>query len=229
MENFKIAVAGCGSMSDTWIQNTLGQSGAEIVSLVDMKIENARLAKGKYNVKSNIYTDLKTAISESGANLVFDITPPESRRDVIITALESGCSVFGEKPMAASMEQAREIVDVAGKTKMSYFVMQNRRYSKNIRAFKKIIDEGAIGKPGIICADFFLGPHFGGFREIMESPLIVDMAIHTFDQARFITGLDAVSVYCHEFNPPESWYRGNAAAVCIFEMDGGPVFSYRGS
>jgi predicted dehydrogenase len=63
----------------------------------------------------------------------------------------------------------------------------------------------------------------------MDSPLLLDMAIHTFDQARLILGADPVSVYCHEFNPPGSWYAGNAAAVCIFEMSDGSVFCYRGS
>src|SRR5690606_26256643 len=37
------------------------------------------------------------------------------------------------------------------------------------------------------------------------------------------------SVYCHEFNPPGSWYTGNASAVCIFEMSDSSVFDYRGS
>ena len=64
---------------------------------------------------------------------------------------------------------------------------------------------------------------------MMESPLILDMAIHTFDQARFITGADAVTAYCHEFNLPGSWYAGNASAICIFEMSDGSVFTYRGS
>lgn len=63
----------------------------------------------------------------------------------------------------------------------------------------------------------------------MDHPLIVDMAIHTFDQARFISGTDPISVYCHEYNPPGSWYKGNAAAICIFEMSDGSVFTYRGS
>ena len=49
----------------------------------------------------------------------------------------------------------------------------------------------------------------------MESPLILDMAIHTFDQARFITGADPVSVYCHEFNPPGSWYK-EMQPRCVF-------------
>ncbi len=63
----------------------------------------------------------------------------------------------------------------------------------------------------------------------MDSPLVLDMAIHTFDQARFIVGADPVSVYCHEFNPPGSWYAGNASAICIYEMSDGSVFCYRGS
>ena len=56
-------------------------------------------------------------------------------------------------------------------------------------------------------------PTSGGFREEMDSPLLVDMAIHTFDAARYVTGGDPVSVLCTEFNPPWSWYRGAASAV----------------
>src|SRR5581483_10997567 len=123
----------------------------------------------------------------------------------------------------------KEVLRVAQKTGNTYSVMQNRRYLKQIRAFRDLLASEAIGTVGSIHADFFLGPHFGGFRDAMESPLIVDMAIHTFDQARFITGADPASVYCHEFNPPGSWYEGNASAICIFEMSDGSVFSYRGS
>jgi predicted dehydrogenase len=78
-------------------------------------------------------------------------------------------------------------------------------------------------------ADFYLGPHFGGFRDEMDSVLLLDMAIHTFDQARFISGADPVSVYCEEFNPPWSWYKGAASATAIFEMSNGLRFTYRGS
>jgi predicted dehydrogenase len=38
-----------------------------------------------------------------------------------------------------------------------------------------------------------------------------------------------VSVYCHEWNPPGSWYNGCANAVAIYEMSDGSVFCYRGS
>jgi predicted dehydrogenase len=55
------------------------------------------------------------------------------------------------------------------------------------------------------------------------------MSIHAFDAARFLTGCDPVSVYCHSFNPARSWYKGDASAIVIFEMSGGVVFCYRGS
>jgi predicted dehydrogenase len=72
-------------------------------------------------------------------------------------------------------------------------------------------------------------PHFGGFRHEMEHPLLVEMAVHTFDQMRFITGEEPLSVYCLEFNPSGSLFRGAAAAECVFECTSGCVFSYRGS
>jgi len=229
MARFKIAVAGCGSMSETWIEYALERDDAEIVALVDIKNENALRMSEQFNLKCPVYTDLAKAIPETGANLVFDVTIPESHKNIVTTALSLGCDVMGEKPMASSMEEAAEMVKKVEKTGKSYAVMQNRRYDKRIRALKEIVDSGEIGKIGFIGADFFIGAHFGGFRDIMDSPLILDMAIHTFDQARFIAGQDPVSVYCHEFNMPGSWYKGNASAVCIFEFTDGSVFNYRGS
>lgn len=101
--------------------------------------------------------------------------------------------------------------------------------NKYALALSAMIASGVIGKPGYACVDFHQGPHFGGFRVVMDNPLLLDMSIHTFDQARKILGADPVSVYCREFNPPGSWFKGNASAICIFEMSNGTVFCYRGS
>ena len=48
-----------------------------------------------------------------------------------------------------------------------------------------------------------LRPHFGGFREEMDHVLLLDMAIHSFDALRCMTGLAASGVYCREWNPPQ--------------------------
>jgi predicted dehydrogenase len=176
-----------------------------------------------------VYPNISAALEKESANLVFDITTPDAHYDIVTSALKAGCHVFGEKPMSDSLELAEKMVECSNEVKKEYFVMQNRRYISRIYALKKFLQSQKLGGLGQVSANFQLDPHFGGFREEMESPLIADMAIHTFDAARFITGKNAVSVFCHEFNPSWSWYNGNASAVCIFEMEDGSVFDYRGS
>ncbi|WP_431801192.1 Gfo/Idh/MocA family protein [Halobacillus andaensis] len=229
MKNHKIILAGCGTMAHTWLDYASNRNSAEIVGFVDVNAATAKALAERRSLQVPVFTDLSDALDQTDASLVFDVTIPAAHKQVVTTALERGCHVFGEKPMAESLKDAREVVKTAQRTGLNYFVMQNRRYQKEIRAFKQLLATQTIGQVGSIHADFFLGPHFGGFREAMESPLIMDMAIHTFDQARFLTGADAVSVYCHEYNPPGSWYEGNSSAVCIFEMSDGSVFTYRGS
>src|SRR6266581_2652143 len=72
-----------------------------------------------------------------------------------------------------------------------------------------------------------IGAHFEGFRQHMRHVLLLDMAIHTFDAARLLTGADPVSVYCKEWNPVGSWYDHDASAVAFFEMTNGIVYTYR--
>nr|WP_219838204.1 Gfo/Idh/MocA family oxidoreductase [Paenibacillus sp. R14(2021)] len=225
----KIVVAGCGGMSNTWLDYAVQRGNAEIVGLVDIYEESAKAMAAKRGLQVPTFTDLGAALVATDANLVFDVTIPASHKQIVTAAMNAGCNVFGEKPMAESYADAQEIVALSQATGKRYSVMQNRRYLKQIRSFRDMLASGAVGTVGAIHADFFLGAHFGGFRDAMDSPLIIDMAIHTFDQARFISGADPVSVYCHEFNPPGSWYKGNASAVCIYEMSDGSVFTYRGS
>jgi predicted dehydrogenase len=171
--------------------------------------------------------DVAQAIDEIRPDFLVDVTTPESHCEVTKTALERGVPVLGEKPMASSMAEARSMVRASRPSGVLYMVSQSRRYDPRITAYKRLLSQ--IGELGILNADFYLGAHFGGFRDEMDHVLLLDMAIHTFDQARFLTGADPVSVYCEEFNPPWSWYRGAACATAEFEMSGGLRFSYRGS
>jgi predicted dehydrogenase len=229
MRNRKVLLAGCGLRAKVWVRDAVKRDHVEIVGLVDLSEANARAMAAEFGLAAPTFTNVAEALASTEADLLFDITVPASRKDVVSAALTHGLDVFAEKPMAATLEEARELVRLAAETGRTYSIMQNRRYLPRIRSLRDTLATGMLGAIGEVHADFFLGPHFGGFRDAMESPLILDMAIHTFDQARFLTGANPVSVYCHEFNPPGSWYAGDASAICIFEMSDGSVFCYRGS
>ncbi|RVD04791.1 Gfo/Idh/MocA family oxidoreductase, partial [Mesorhizobium sp. M2A.F.Ca.ET.029.05.1.1] len=134
-----------------------------------------------------------------------------------------------EKPLADSPENARAIIDAARRAGRIHAVVQNRRYVANVRRIRRFLDSGAIGKPTSIHADFFIAPHFGGFREEMAHVLLLDMAIHTFDAARYMVAGEPASVYCQEWEPASSWYRQGSSASAVFDLGGGKVFTYAGS
>ena len=229
MSCLRAVLVGCGNMSHAWLGVLAGRDDIEIVGLVDPDIAAAERKQGKYQLDARVFGDLGEALAATGPDVVLDVAVPEARHQIVTTALAAGCHVLSEKPMAATLDEASDLVRAAEAADRSFAVLQNRRYLKPMRALRELVTGGAIGQPGFIGADFFMGHHVGGFRATMEHPLLHDMAIHTFDQARFITGADPISVYCQEFNLEGSWFEGDASAICVFELTGGIVFCYRGS
>jgi len=230
MKKHKVLLIGCGGMSHTWLKYILRRKDCEILGLCDIIPEKARQMREDYNLDCAVFDEIKKAL---GANLGFDLaidcTSPEAHEYVVTSALRAGCDVFGEKPMADTLDRAEKMVACAEEMNKTYCIMQNRRYYPYIVAFKNFVQSQKLGDAGQVSANFQTNPYFGGFREEMDSPLLSDMGIHTFDAARFITGKNAVAVCCKEFNPSWTRYKGDAAAVCIFEMEDGSIFDYRGS
>lgn len=222
-------LVGCGNISKTWLEALQQVSEVKLVGLVDLIEGQAQQRAKEFNLDLPIGTHLQTMLQRTRPDIVFDCTVPEVHYEVTIQALNFGCHVLGEKPMAANMNEAKKMVSAAIRSGKLYAVMQNRRFHSGIRKLISLLRNGVIGKLTSIHADFFIGAHFGGFREKMQNVLLRDMAIHTFDAARFLTCSDPVAVYCHEWNPEGSWYDHGSSAVAIFEMTDNIVFSYRGS
>ncbi len=223
-------LVGAGGMGQGWASNLAKHPDVQLAAWVDLRDGAAQEAAEKHKLEFGFYgTDLEKAISESKPDFVVDVTIPEAHHGVTLTALKHGLPVIGEKPMAHSMEAAREMVAASEKSGKLYMVSQSRRYNNHLRAYRRLIEK-TCGRPGILNADFYLGAHFGGFRDEMDHVLVLDMAIHSFDEARFLLGdVKPVAVYAEEFNPSWSWYRGAACITCLFEMEDGTRFTYRGS
>lgn len=225
---YTAVVVGAGGIAGAWFP-ALIEERVRIAAVVDLRIEAARGRIEEYKLDAEATTDLGAALEVHQPDFVVDLTIPEAHCEVTCAALRAGCHVIGEKPMASSMEEARRMVEAAEEAGKLYMVSQNRRWDERHEAVRRAIAGGTIGELTTINCDFYLGAHFGGFRDEMRSPLLLDMAIHHFDLARFMSGVDPLAVYAKEFNPKGSWYRGDAAASCIFEMTSGVVFTYRGS
>lgn len=226
----RAVLVGCGGITRTWMRAVGEMDDVEMVGFVDIIAGAARARADEAGCPdAAVGTDLAAVLGAARPDVVFNCTVPEAHHAVTLEALHHGCHVLSEKPLADSMAHAREMVEAAQRAGLLFAVMQNRRYDPNIRRLTHLIRAGTIGPLTTLDCDFYIGAHFGGFRDRMEHVLLLDMAIHTFDQARLISGADPVSVYCKEWNPRGSWYDHDASAVAVFEMSDGIVYTYRGS
>ena len=228
MPAYRAVVVGAGGISGAWFPRLLSEK-VDVVGVVDLDIGQAKARIARHDIECEVSTDLADILKRQQPDFVVDLTVPEAHCQVTCTALRAGCHVIGEKPMANSMAEARRMLKASESSGKLYMVSQSRRYDKTHIALKQSIARQRIGVLSTLNCDFFVGCHFGGFRDEMDSPLILDMSIHHFDMARMVSGADPVAVYAHEFNPAGSWYKGDVAASCIFEMSNGLVFTYRGS
>ncbi|AJY44840.1 oxidoreductase [Martelella endophytica] len=208
----------------------MNRGRVKITGLIDTNTSAAEALRDAFALSdAEISDNLATFLDAHDVDLVFDVAIPAARRAIVETALGHGCDVLTEKPMAASLEDARAINAATERAGRIHAVVQNRRFNAGVRRIRAMVESGALGQITGLHCDFFIGAHFGGFRDEMEHVLLLDMAIHTFDAARFMLGADPLAVYCLETNPAGSWYAHDAAANAIFEFSDDIVATYRGS
>jgi predicted dehydrogenase len=214
-------------MGQRWIREVLESKDVELLGVVDLEPQAARRAAATAGTDVRTATDLSELLTRVTVDAVINVTVPEAHFGINRDCLRANIPVLCEKPLVPTLTQAYLLAGEAEHHSTLLMASQSRRYYHRLSELREATS--VIGAPFLVTAEFFRDPHFGGFRERMFQPLLLDMAIHAFDTARFLTGAEPVSVRCETFNPPWSWYDGDAAALATFEMTGGLRFAYTGS
>lgn len=231
-EPVKVVIVGAGGMGKAWIRTVLGSQDAQLVGVADV-IDGAaaravdEVVPEQQREAVTAGTDAVTVAQRAGADAIIDVTIPAAHHAVTADALHAGLPVLGEKPCAATLAEA---VSLAGHTETTgklFMVSQSRRNNPHLRETRRLADQ--LGGVGIVDTRFYKAPRFGGFRDAMDHPLIVDMAIHAFDAGRVLIDGNPVAVTASSYNPPWSWYAGDAAATVTIAYDTGAVHTYSGS
>ncbi len=227
----RVLQIGCGGITKNWFPPAQEMADVELVGLCDLFPAAAEKARDTYDLSADlpIFDNAKNAIEALKPDAVFDCTIPAAHTPNAVLAFENGAHVLSEKPLAENLADARRAIDAAQSNGKIYAITQNYRYAPGPRRLQAFLQSGAIGAVTTVNSDMYLGAHFGGFRDEMQHVLLLDMAIHTFDMTRFLSGASAQSVFCHEWNPKGSWYAHDASASAIFEMSDGIVANFRGS
>lgn len=226
----RIIQVGVGGFGGTWLNVIKNTPEVQLVGMVDINADVAKQQCRQFGFDEKLYfPTLRAALRQAKADAAVVVTPPKYHRAPVVAALEAGLHVISEKPMAESMADCKAMVRAAIKYKRLYVVSQNYRYNPQMWTLANLIHSGRLGKVGEVKLDFYMGIGFGGFRQEMEYPLIVDMSIHHFDLIRRVVGSNAVSVSGAGWNPSWSHYKHDCSSTALFEMENGARVLYNGS
>lgn len=146
MKFINTAVIGCGYWGPNLIRNLAEQKEARIVSLCDLDEEKLKKQKQKYLwVKTTTQTG-SILRKNNSIDAVVIATPPRTHFGLAKTALSSGKHVLVEKPLALSVKEAQELVNLARKNKKILMVGHTFLYNLAIRKLKEYIDKGILGR-----------------------------------------------------------------------------------
>jgi myo-inositol 2-dehydrogenase/D-chiro-inositol 1-dehydrogenase len=226
-DRLPVVVVGAGAMGGEWLRMLKESPDAVPVGVVDLNLELAASTVASIGLDVVVGSSVEDVAARSGARAVINVTVPQAHRVVNEQALRAGLPVLCEKPLAPTVAEALRQVALADLTGGLLMVSQSRRYFNHLSAFRDAV--GAIGPLAAVHAAFYREDHEPGFREQMAHPLLVDMSIHHFDQLRYLAGDEPVAVRCSSWNPPWSWYAGDASAAAEFELASGARFVYSGS
>jgi predicted dehydrogenase len=161
----KVGIIGCGSIARVQLPLIAGLKGAQIVGLADREIDRARHYGNQLDVKG-VYDDGAAMIEAEKPDVVHILVQPQAHAEVSIMAMEHGCNVFVEKPMALNLADAKRMVDTADRNNVLLCVNHNAVVDDVFERGINLARSGAIGD--IVSIDAF------EVYDVSRKPVIVE-------------------------------------------------------
>lgn len=175
----------------------------------------------------NIYTDYHKILEDKDIDAVLVCSSTDTHASISIEAINAGKHVFCEKPVDHSTAKIREVADaLAAHPGIKFQVGFNRRFDHNFAAIRKAYDNGRIGDAHILKITS-RDPEPPNPKYIAVSGgIFLDMTIHDFDMAAFLTNADAEEVYVNSavLVDPEIGKQGDVdTAIITMKMSNGAL------
>ena len=146
MEKIKVAIVGCGSISDIYMTNiTSGKFEIlELVACSDLAVERMEASAQKFGIKA---MTLDAICADPEIQMVINLTTPAAHYPINKQCLEAGKHVFSEKMIAVELWQGKELVEIANKKGLHLGVAPDTFLGASVQTAKYIVENGLIGKP----------------------------------------------------------------------------------
>jgi nucleoside-diphosphate-sugar epimerase/predicted dehydrogenase len=197
--NLRVGLVGAGYISEFHASALKRVPNARLVGITDVVTSRAAGLAGRFRIPS-VFPTMESMIDE-GVDVVHILTPPESHAQLTILALNRGCHVLVEKPLAMNELEVDSITAAAAAAQKSVCVNHSLLHDRFVSKALRLVRSGAIGVP--LSFDYFRSSEYPPYR---GGPLPVhyrnggypflDQGVHALYLAEaFLGPIEDVSTY----------------------------------
>ncbi len=186
----RVGVIGVGAMGRNHVRVFSEINDVELVAVSDPNKETLNHIIAKYPCKG--YLHFQDMLNKEDLDAVSIAVPTKLHLSVAKAFLEAGIHVLVEKPIAASVEEAEELVTKANENDRVLMVGHIERYNPAIRKLEELIRKGDLGRI-LTCSARRLGPYP---PRITDIGVVIDWTVHDIDIMRLLCNSEPITVFC---------------------------------
>lgn len=145
MKPFRVGVIGIGDISDVYFNNLKKFDAVEVVACASRGLEKAQ-AKAKRHGIPRAYADGEEIVADPEIDIVLNLTVPAAHGHYNLEALEAGKHVYTEKPLAATFDEAQQIISLARERGLYVGSAPDTFLGARLQTCRELIESGELGE-----------------------------------------------------------------------------------
>ncbi len=178
-KKLRVAVIGCGSVSNRYIPQLLSSKWIEVVSLCDIKPERAVAQNKEYKVNAATYGHIDEMLKGVPFDMMVTLTDMQVHGELNKKALMAGKHVWSEKPMANTYAEGKALLDLAKTKKLRIWGAPAVVNSPQFAYMSKMIQEGKLGRVAAAHGQYgHTGPTWSAFFYEKNGGSMPDLGVY---------------------------------------------------
>ena len=193
--NLRFGVIGAGRIGKIHAENLATRiPGVEVAAIADVDLKAAQDLAVRLHVPVAV-DDYHVLFSDPSIDAVAICSSTDTHARLVIEAAQAGKHIFCEKPIDYELTKIDAALEAVEKAGVKLQIGFNRRFDPNFRKVRAMVAEGRIGEPHIIrITSRDPAPPPVSYVKV-SGGLFLDMTIHDFDMARYLSGSEVEEVY----------------------------------
>ncbi|MBQ2775053.1 MAG: inositol 2-dehydrogenase [Clostridia bacterium] len=197
MKQLNIGIIGAGRIGSLHAKSiTYNVPSARVIGITDVRKDGLEALAQELSIPK-VYDDYKQMLADSEVDAVLVCSSTDTHADIAIEAAKAGKHIFCEKPVDLTPEKVKAVIKAVDEAGVKLQVGFNRRFDHNFSNVKAMVADDKIGEVHIVKITSRDPAPPPAEYSAVSGGMFLDMTIHDFDMARFLSGSEVTEVYAN--------------------------------